>query len=466
MIKISKKDLFWGYFAQIFSVASGLITLPLILRLLNAEEIGMNYLMLTLGSLVALFDFGFSAQFSRNITYVFSGAQFLKKEGIVLTENDKINYQLLSTMIDTARFIYKRLAFFVLTLMLSFGTIYIYFITDGFTKVNNSFPIWVLFSLGTFFNIFYSYYSSLLMGNGLVMESNKAIVYSKLVNVILTFFFLILGLRLLGVVLANLIAPFVSRYISHFYFFTKDITDKINNFQVSKQEKLELFQILWYNSKKIGLVFIGSYAINKFSLFIAGIFLSLQDVASYGLMLQLFGLLTTVSSVIFTVSQPRFASLRTKNDNRTLVKEFAFTMSLYYFTFITGTLFLLCFGYQFLYLINSKVSIPNFFVMLLFAIVLFLEGNHSNFATLIVTKNNVPFVKSSLIAGFFIALGDFLVLYFTSLGLLGLVLVQGGVQLVYANWKWPYEVFREFRISVISFVKLGIRESFIRIRLL
>lgn len=466
MIKISKKDLFWGYFAQIFSVASGLITLPLILRLLNAEEIGMNYLMLTLGSLVALFDFGFSAQFSRNITYVFSGAQFLKKEGIVLTENDKINYQLLSTMIDTARFIYKRLAFFVLTLMLSFGTIYIYFITDGFTKVNNSFPIWVMFSLGTFFNIFYSYYSSLLMGNGLVMESNKAIVYSKLVNVILTFFFLILGWRLLGVVLANLIAPFVSRYISHFYFFTKDITDKINNFQVSKQEKLELFQILWYNSKKIGLVFIGSYAINKFSLFIAGIFLSLQDVASYGLMLQLFGLLTTVSSVIFTVSQPRFASLRTKNDNRTLVKEFAFTMSLYYFTFIIGTLFLLCFGYQFLYLINSKVSIPNFSVMLLFAIVLFLEGNHSNFATLIVTKNNVPFVKSSLIAGFFIALGDFLVLYFTSLGLLGLVLVQGGVQLVYANWKWPYEVFREFRISVISFVKLGIRESFIRIKLL
>ena len=59
LVNVSRKDVFWGYFAQFFSIGSGIITLPLVLHMLSEEEIGMNYLMLTLGSLVALFDFGF-----------------------------------------------------------------------------------------------------------------------------------------------------------------------------------------------------------------------------------------------------------------------------------------------------------------------------------------------------------------------------------------------------------------------
>ena len=53
-ISVTKKDIIWGYLAQFFLVASGLITLPLVLNILSAEEIGMNYLMLTIGSLVSL----------------------------------------------------------------------------------------------------------------------------------------------------------------------------------------------------------------------------------------------------------------------------------------------------------------------------------------------------------------------------------------------------------------------------
>src|SRR5450759_1638066 len=117
-ISLSRKDVIWGYFAQFFAIASGIITLPLILRMLSAEEIGMNYLMLTIGSLVSLFDFGFAPQFGRNITYVFSGIQKLKKEGVdVINTGGVINYHLLATMIHTARFVYRRLAVIVLLIM-------------------------------------------------------------------------------------------------------------------------------------------------------------------------------------------------------------------------------------------------------------------------------------------------------------------------------------------------------------
>ena len=90
-IVISRKDIIWGYVTLFFQMASGLITLPLILKMLSAEEIGMNYLMLTVGSLVSLFDFGFAPQFGRNITYVFAGAQALKKEGVDIGGQSKIH---------------------------------------------------------------------------------------------------------------------------------------------------------------------------------------------------------------------------------------------------------------------------------------------------------------------------------------------------------------------------------------
>ena len=465
MIKITKKDVLWSYFAQIFTAASGLITLPLILKLLSAEEIGMNYLMLSLGALVSLFDFGFTPQFSRNIAYVFTGAQVLQKEGVTVAETSSINYRLLATMIHTAEFVYRRLAIVVLVAMLTLGTYYVYYVTKGFTNIHNSLSIWVLYSLGTFFNIYYSYYSSLLIGKGLIMESKKAMVYSRLVYILIAFGFLLTGFGLIGIVLANFIAPFVNRFISYRYFFTEELNEQISIYSISKKEKLELFEIVWYNAKKLGLVFLGAYAINKLSIFLAGLYLPLSEIGSYGLMIQLFGLLSMVSGMFFTVFEPRFSSLQTKGDTTALLKEFAFSMNIYYLIFIIGAIGLFYLGPYFLSLISSNVTLPSFFIMLLFSVVVFLEGNHSNFATLIVTKNRVPFVTSALAAGFFIGLGGYISLKYTGYRILGLVAVQGLVQIAYANWKWPHIVCKEFGISFLEFIKIGLKETSIRVKI-
>ncbi len=459
-ISLSKNDIIWGYFAQFFSIASGIITLPLILRMLSAEEIGMNYLMLTIGSLVALFDFGFAPQFGRNITYIFSGAQELKKEGIDSTsENKDINYRLLATMIQTAKFVYRRLGFIVLLTMLTFGSLYINKVTNGFQNIDNSFIIWIVYSISTFFNIYYSYYNSLLTGKGMIKESKKAMVYSKITYILLTFLFLLTGLGLLGVALANLIAPFVTRYISYYYFFSKELKLKINEFEINEKEKIELFNIIWYNARKLGLVFIGSYAINKLSMFLAGLYLSLNDIASYGLMTQLIGLIMTVSGTLFGIFQPRFSALRVEGNKESLIKEFAFSMNIFYILFIIGSLLLVILGPWALNFIGSNTTLPTIGVLVVYSIIVLLECNHSNFATFIITKNNIPFVESSLIAGFAIAIGSYFSLSYTSLGILGLVLVQGICQLVYSNWKWPYVVCKEFNISFYNFIKLGVAES-------
>ncbi len=469
-MNLSKKDIFWGYFAQFFNLGAGIIILPAILHILSPEEVGLNYLMLTVSSLVALFDFGFAPQFGRNITYVLNGAQSLQKEGIdgpLLTEKKaEINYHLLANMIQTAKSVYRRLAFIVLFFMLTFGLWYIYEVTNGFHTIDNVIIVWVIFSFSIYFNIYYTYYASLLTGSAKIKEAQEAVVYSKIVYILLILILLKLHAGLFGVVIANLVSPFVNRYLSYYWFFTKDYNEKLKGYSITTKEEYDLFLVIWHNAKKLGLVFIGSYSINKLSLFLAGLFLPLSLIGSYGLMIQLLAVVNTLAGTLFGINQPIFASLRVKNETELFLKKFSFNMNVYYLLFMLGSTFLLLFGSPVLELIHSKTVLPPAGIMILYVFILLLEGNHSSFATIIVINNNVPFVKASLISGGLIALGSYLSLAYTSTGILGLILVQGIVQLGYNNWKWPYCVCSNFNISFFRFLILGMNESIVKIKYL
>jgi O-antigen/teichoic acid export membrane protein len=466
-MNLSKKDVVWGYFAQFFTIASGILILPLVLRLLTPEEIGMNFLMLTIGTMVSLLDFGFAPQIGRNFSYVFAGAQILQKEGLGISNevNATVNYRLLATLIHTAKFIYRIISFVVLFVMLSFGTLYIYIITKGFTNVDNALIIWCLYSVSTFFNIYYAYYISMLSGKGMIKEMQKSIVYSRIAYIMISVVLLLFDFGLIGVVLANFIAPFVSRYLSYHYFYSLDIKEKINNFIIDKSEILDLFTIIWYNAKKLGIVYIGAYAITKFGIFLSGLYLSLPEVASYGIMMQLVGVISTVAGTLFTISNPRFSILKFERNNTLLLKNFALSMGVFYLVFIIGGFILAFIGPLLFSALKSNIALPATYIILLYVGVMMLEANHSYFSTIIVIGNSVPFVWISLMTGGLIILGSFISLYYTNLGILGLVLVQGGVQGAYNNWKWPKVVCKDFNISFFDFLKLSMFETATKLKI-
>lgn len=459
-ILVTKKDVLWSYIAQGFKLASGIVILPVILRMLSTEEIALNYLLASLGAIVALLDFGFSPQFGRNFTYVFCGAQELQKEGLIVVSGaEKINYTLLVTIIQAAKYVYIRIAVLVVLLLATLGSWYIYYVTDGLTSVNHVVLIWGITILSSFFNFYYGYFDALLTGRGLIMEAKKAVVFSKLVYIMLAVCFLYLDLGLLGVSLAGLISAFVYRGISYFYFYDKAFSERIAGIRIDLSKRKELFATIWPNARKLGLVFLSAYAVNNFSMFLAGLYLAPADIASYGILMQLAGIILTVSSTLFLSLNPRFSALRTSGDQRRLFGLFAFSMNIYYVLFTLAALFLIFCGPAVLQLIGSNVVLPSATIMIAYCSIIFLEGNHSNFATLIVTNNQVPFLKSAVIAGLFVAAGDYVVLAFTKQGLLGLILVQGIAQLCYANWKWPLVICREGNFNFINFIRMGIRES-------
>ena len=442
-ITITKTDLVWSYIAKFFSVANGLIVLPYMLNKLSADEIGLNYLMLSVSSLVTLLDFGFVYQFGRNFTYVYSGAQHLLKENIEeITGNYGINYRLLSTLLKTAKTVYGLLALVCFFLMITLGTVYIDLSTKGFTLVENSLYMWILFSISTGFNIYYFYYNSLLVGSGKIKENNISTILSKLVYLAVSFSLLYLGYGLFSIVIANAIAPFVQRYYCHRCYYTDELKSKLT-YDIPLNEIRELFLVIWYNSKKLGLNCLGNYAIANASTFIIGVFLPLPIVASFGLLKQFVGFILNLSQIPFATYQPKLAYYKVNGKMRELKRLTIETMSAYCVCMVGGCLlFFICAPYI-LYAIKSNTELPAAGIIGVYIVAMLLEGNHNNCTTLITVFNKVPYVKSNILTGMAIVLLTIISLKFTEYGLFAVVIVQFVCQLCYNNWKWPLYVYKK-----------------------
>lgn len=454
-IKLGKKDIIWSYLAQFLSMGAGVLTLPFILNKLSAAEIGLNYILITVGSVIALVDLGFAPQFARNFTYVFSGALELKKEGIGKTGKE-INFELLSNLLKTARCIYAVLAIFAFILLICIGTPYVYKTTQGFSAVPHALYVWIIYSIGVVFQIFYSYYFSMLLGKGQIKEQKYAIIGNKLIYVVILISGLYLGWGLLSVALAQMISPFFGRYLSYSYFYSEELKEKLSPYgRIERKKILDIYKTLWHNAKRTAIVSIGTYAILRLSMFVAGLYLSLEEFASYGLMVQLYGILATVSCTLMQISQPKLASLRAENNKAGLVKTFSTALIIYYILFILGSLILISVGNQLLGLIKSNADLPSRLILSVYGIVMFLEYNHSNFAILISSNNNIPFAPASIITGIAVCIGIFISVKYTTLGILGLVLVQGICQAAYQNWAWPRYAINELHISLKQILIVG-----------
>ena len=126
--------------------------------------------------------------------------------------------------------------------------------------------------------------------------------------------------------------------------------------------------------------------------------------------------------------------------------------------YILGAIVIISIGNVVLSFIGSNTMLlPKTYVSLILLII-YLETNHSNCATLITTKNEVPFVKSALFSGAGVLILGLFSVKWLSLGILGLILAQGLVQLLYNNWKWPKVVFNDMKTNYFEIIKIGFAE--------
>lgn len=457
-VKVTKKDIVFGYIAQIFQYGTGVIVLPVILHKLSASEIGMNYVMLSVGALAQMADFGFSGQIGRNVTYVLSGARKIFRGEIEKVDQGKeIDYKLLKTIIDASKYLYRRLSLGVLGLLLTIGSLYMYRVTEGFTNVENSLSIWLLFSISVYFNLYFLYYNSLLMGAGLVKEQKMASIYSRVAYIIICFALIYSEFGLMSVVIANLVSPFIARYYSYRKFYTKEMVENLPLVHTEKKEVLSALSDIWVTAKKSGTNTIGHYIGTQGSTFIAGAYLPLAATAQWGLMTQLFGVVQGLASNMGLSYYPEYCKLRLRSEHEVFIKKSSLSIALMISILLLGGIAIIILCPWLINIIGSETTMPSTSLMSSYLIYLIILTNAQLFAMMMSSRNVIPSPVAVLSTSAAQILITIALLQFTSIGIWALLLGPAVSGSFYTLWKWVQLEIKEMKISISSFYLTGVK---------
>jgi O-antigen/teichoic acid export membrane protein len=448
-MQITKVDVVWNYGATFLKIAASALLLPFILRMMPPAMVGIWSIFMTITAFTSLLDFGFNSSFARNVTYIFSGVKTLKVNGYenVYENNLTVDYGLLKGVITAMKWFYTRVAILLFLLLTTLGTYYIYTLLQNYKSDHNEVYIsWVILCIINSYNLFTLYYDSLLQGKGLVKKSKQVIIVGQTVYLVIGAILILAGNGLIAIVSAQAASVIIVRWLSHHYFFTKEIKQKLYN--AITIPKAEILKAITPNAVKIGLTSLGGFMVQRSAIVIGSLYLPLQDIASYGITMQLIAVIAGLGGIYIATYQPKIAQLRVK-ENKLKIRELYFKGEIILFTtYIVSGICLLLFGELALKIIGSKtLLLPNLLLGLIL-ITSFLETNLSIAGTILLSKNIVPFFKASLISGGSIIVGLLLLFQFTNGGLLIMICVPLFVDIAYQAWKWPLEVIYDLNINL------------------
>lgn len=444
---IGTKDVVWSYGAIVMTVGSGLILLPFILHKMPAETVAIWNIFQVITALVLLLDFGFRPSFARNVSYIFSGVKTLQVNGVAHADKDsEVDYVLLKSLLNSMRKFYRWIALSVFVLLATVGSAYFYYILGKYNGDRQDALIaWVLLIAINCYNLYTLYYDALLTGKGYIMRTQQITILGQTVYLAVAIGLIYAGVGLSAIVSAQLIAIVIRRVLSYRVFFNQDMKQRLA--AVPDTESFDTFHAIAPNAVKVGLTYVGGFLVNKSAILMGSAFLTLTEVACYGVTIQVLDILARCGMVLYQSWVPKIAQSRAENDYAMLRHYYLCSTLCLVGIYILGGLTWGGFGALALELIGSEttfVALPMLLVMILISL---LEHNHSLAAGFIMADNRIPFFIPSLVSGAATVLLLWLFLGPLHLGLWGMILAPGLAQLAYQNWKWPSVTIKELFID-------------------
>lgn len=456
---IGKSDIYWGFLAQGFNVASGLLLLPVVLRYLLPEEVGLWFVFMSLAGMAQLLELGFQPTIARNVAYVYAGAQKLDAHGCVpnASEHVIVNANLLQQLFFTARRIYLGVALVAAVVLVFIGSIYVATLLTPTMKVSHIVSVWLIFAFSYVINFYYGYFNGFLQGRGDITATNKIIVASRTVSILLASILLVLGFGLAGIAIASLVSSLIGRFLARRLFWDSPGIEMTKLAEHKGVADHSLLPMLWPNASRLGWVGLGGFLITRANILIASSFLGLQEAASYGLTFQILLTISSIAGVILNLNMPRLSGDQIRGRQDRIMESFGKSLASAWLIFILASVLLVAFGGAMLEVIGSRTHLLSTNQMAVFAVVMFLEMNHSVCATYLTSMNEIPFVRAALFSGVGVVIISIVLLTVLHFGVWGLVLSQGVVQLVYNNWKWPIDAAKKMQHSFIYIITNGFK---------
>lgn len=450
--ELCKHRIFWGYAAAFLNVSAGLVLLPVILRYMSQDDIGLWFVFITLGSFAQLLELGFQPTIARNVAYVLAGIKTLSKVGIQAqtVTGIGVDYQLLARLTLASKIIYRNVAGLGLAVMFCGGGGYIYSLL---TPQQNTFYTllgWFAFSAGYTATFYYGYINGILQGCGQISSANKITVLTKSVFIILGASSVIAGFGIVGLGMSSLLAAVIGRAYANKLYLENVIFNENGYRNQSAESVSNLIKILWHSASRLGLVQVGAFLIQRANILIASSILGLAQAASYGLTVTTIMVLSNISTVLWQIKIPTINHLQAIGDKKSLKSVYLKTITHCLSIFIIGFIVVIFAGNKILGVLDAKTMLLQGVPLLLLGIIAILELNHSIAATYITSTNEIPFVAAALFSGFLII--TLSILSVSWFGVIGLIASQGIVQLLYNNWKWPCAVSEQLDLNIFKVI--------------
>lgn len=440
---IGKREIAWSYAGTAFMIGAGVLLLPFILHKMPQETVGIWNIFQTITFLVLLLDFGFRPSFARNISYIFSGVTSLQKEGVLHTTADaKVDYGLLKGTLTAMRRFYRWIALAVFALLATAGTAYFYYILQKYSgDRQDAFIAWLLLIAINCYNLYTFYYDALLTGKGYVKRNQQINMLGQAIYIGLAIGLIYAGLGLTAIVASQLVATIIRRVLTYRVFFTPELKAHLR--EAEPNEPKEILSAITPNAIKIGLTQLGGFLVNKSAILIGSAFLTLEEVACYGITMQVMDILARCATVYYQSYMPKLAQCRVENDLVGLKRYYLQCTGSLWLVYLLGGVAWIFLGDWALQLIGSQTPFVPIAMLCVMLFISTLEHNHSVSAGFIMADNKIPFFIPSLLSGAATVLLLWIFLSPLQMGIWGLILAPGLAQLAYQNWKWPSVVIKE-----------------------
>lgn len=433
-------DFIWNYIAQIISIGGGIIALPLVLKYWDIVVVENYLILITLMGLYVIIDGGLRINLVRISAFAKSG-----KIPIYGSTRDYVLENLSSPQLfNVVNKLVAQISWIGGVLIFLLGSIYLYQTSNNGSYFNIIF-IWILLSTSQILFSRNLGVIGLLQGIGKIALANKLVAAFKGGILLSCVFAVLLGFSLtgfaVGVFFCSVIVYFISLEI-----FSRQIevipgSDK--TIDLSKNDTDQIRELVLKPSLRLWVVQVGAFLINRGNILVAGLVLGVMESSAFMLSIILVSVVANLASTVILVYLPQINTIQVSVSRKTLTPIIKKIYGIAYSIYIAAFVCIFFLGNYILEILGSEARLIDDGLLIIVGIIAFLELNHSLAVSYLTTRNEIIFARAAVLSGIAtVCIGYILGSIY---GIIGLIIAQGGVQLLYNNWRWPQLMIKDLQ---------------------
>jgi O-antigen/teichoic acid export membrane protein len=392
--RLFNTGIFWSYSTTCLRFGGLLLILPVVLRKIPSEQLGLFYLFQSLYTIAFFLDIGFSATITRTVSYLWVGAPSIQAPGgaKVQTASSAIpNWPLIQELIGTFQPFFHMSAVALFLILSAICIPYYEKAAHALESPHEAVLIWLAMSFGTSLNFAGSIWPALLGGINHVRDQQFGQFLAIAAGYMVTLVGLLLGFQLWALVVSQIAQGLLNREYARLRF------QQVVGTEIRFDRLMfdwTVMKKIWPSAWRTGLIGGAVTFILNLPVLMTSSLIGLDKAASVGLTMQIALMVSQLASVGMLVKMPMFSMLRVQRQRQEIRRIFFQRLALYGVLLGVGTGCVFLLGdWILVHVVHSKTPLPSQLLMLLIFIFVGVEGFQALFRLLAMSSNELSFWK-------------------------------------------------------------------------